>query len=346
MRPLTVATFALLASVMAFGCGPKNRKPKSGLDWGGMGGGGGGGGMPGGGGGGGSALSTTGAASGLMRVTFDPIDEERPVLSPDGSTLLVGLRTWTKADGFHHPGIVAVNPNGGGNRTMMTQGGIEADRATWLPDGSSYVYATNGPGAWSIVRAQSKYPGSPYTVIASGDVAPGADYPTVAPDGLIALTIEKNKVLFIATVRMDGSGFELVEQGNQASFSPEGKRLAFIRDVNESSQLFVSTRNGSGVTQLTFGKAAVYWPTWSPDGQWIAFATNRGTEYMGDDAQKYQIWAVRPDGSGLTQLTTGTTDCGFPNWGVDGFIYFNANQAGNYDIWRLRPSPDLGGKSI
>lgn len=353
MRSLRIVGLLALVGVVAVGCGPKTRgkKARGGGDWSALGAGGGGGEGEGGEGseGGGAApatLATTGAASNLQRVTTDPIDEERPMLSPDGSTLLVGLRTWTKKDGFHHPGIVAINPNGGGGRTMMTPGGIEADRAAWLPDGSSYVYATNGPGAWALVRAQSKSAGAPYTVIAPGDVAPGADYPSVAPDGLIALTVEQNKVLFIATIRLDGSGYQLLQQGNQAAFSHDGKRLAFIRDVNGSTQLFVSARDGAAVAQLTFGKAAVYWPTWSPDGQWIAFATNRGTEYQSDDAQRYQLFVVRPDGSGLMQLTNGTADCGFPMWGVDGFVYFNANKAGNYDIWRLRPNPDLGGSAI
>jgi len=36
-------------------------------------------------------------------------------------------------------------------------------------------------------------------------------------------------------------------------------------------------------------------PHWSPDGQWIAFLSDR--------SGKYEIWKVRPDGSGLTQMT-------------------------------------------
>ena len=293
-----------------------------------------------------AALATTTAASQLQRITTDPIDEERPALSPDGTTLLVGLRTWTKEGGLRNPGIVAVSPNGGPERQLMTQPGTDADRAAWLPDGSSYVYATSAPGSWSIVRAKSRSPGAPYALVASGDVAPGADYPSVAPDGLVALTVEKNKALFVATVRLDGGGFELVEQGNQPAFSPDGQRLAFVREVDGVSQLFVSRRNGEGVAQLTSGKASVGWPTWSPDGARLAFATNKGTELQPSKDRRSQIWVVRLDGSGATQLTSGTSDCGFPFWGRDGFLYFNSNATGNYDIWRLRPNTNLTGTSL
>jgi Tol biopolymer transport system component len=48
-------------------------------------------------------------------------------------------------------------------------------------------------------------------------------------------------------------------------------------------------------------------PTFSPDGAWIAFTSIRD----GDN----EIYAIRPDGTGLTQLTTNTRPDWQPRWG-------------------------------
>ncbi|HKE60720.1 MAG TPA: hypothetical protein VKB46_28630 [Pyrinomonadaceae bacterium] len=47
--------------------------------------------------------------------------------------------------------------------------------------------------------------------------------------------------------------------------------------------------------RLTDDAAQDIVPRWSPDGQWIAFLSDRGG--------KYEIWKMRPDGTGITQMT-------------------------------------------
>src|SRR5262249_13646681 len=51
-------------------------------------------------------------------------------------------------------------------------------------------------------------------------------------------------------------------------------------------------------------------PRWSPDGARIAFYSDRGGSY--------ELWTIRPDGSGLMQVTTGTNSPSFPVWSPDG----------------------------
>jgi len=53
--------------------------------------------------------------------------------------------------------------------------------------------------------------------------------------------------------------------------------------------------DGSNITELTKNSAKNYSPAWSPDGERIAFVSERN----GTPA----IFSMNPDGSGLTQLT-------------------------------------------
>lgn len=52
--------------------------------------------------------------------------------------------------------------------------------------------------------------------------------------------------------------------------------------------------NTKSITRLTNDTALDTAPTWSPDGRWIAFVSNRGGSWA--------IWIIEPDVSGLTQL--------------------------------------------
>ena len=47
-------------------------------------------------------------------------------------------------------------------------------------------------------------------------------------------------------------------------------------------------------------------PAWSPDGLWIAFASDR-------DGHSH-LYMIHPDGTGLTQLTSGNSEDTTPAW--------------------------------
>ena len=108
------------------------------------------------------------------------------------------------------------------------------------------------------------------------------------------------------------------------TFSPDGKRLAFVRyDEECESAIMVANADGSGTHRLTpRGSIGPYWgrgrfgggPAWSPDGKVIACVTGRFDKQQvmavsaADGSQKLigsQIWrgigrlSWLPDGSGL-----------------------------------------------
>ena len=75
--------------------------------------------------------------------------------------------------------------------------------------------------------------------------------------------------------------------------------IAFVSDRDGSEQIYLANEDGSAVTRLTPGG----WPTWSPDGQRLAF--HRRTE---------GIHVINVDGSGLRYLVSGLE----PDWSPDG----------------------------
>lgn len=107
--------------------------------------------------------------------------------------------------------------------------------------------------------------------------------------------------------------------------APQAHRLAYVRPVGDvniwrvgDSAPFIASTRWDAV------------PEFSPDGQRIAFVSNRsGT---------LEIWAARSDGSQPLRLTSvGGPQAGRPTWSPDGeWIAFYARVAGNADIYVIR----------
>lgn len=63
------------------------------------------------------------------------------------------------------------------------------------------------------------------------------------------------------------------ESARQPTWSPDGKRIAFVRTVKGKSQLFIMPLNGGEAWQLTKSEYGASGPVWSPDGERIAFSS-------------------------------------------------------------------------
>lgn len=285
-------------------------------------------------------LAVTGAGTALERVTSEPQPEQHPAISPDGSILLFEVRGGA-AGGSTQRTLVGVDPRTRGQRTLYTSTNSSADNPSWLPDQSSYVYASNGPGEWSLVRALAAAPNAAVNVIVSGEVAPAAAWPSVSPDGKrVAFATKVRGVPTVATVGLDGSHLVLLGEGASPAWSPDGARVAFSRRVGDANQLFtVNPNTGAELVQVTSGGYEHDHASWSPDGKYLVFSTDRGAPRGQSRATNLYIIAIT--GTGLTQLTDGDVLTVTPCWGRDGWIYFASDQSGSFDIWRLRPAGPL-----
>jgi Tol biopolymer transport system component len=89
-------------------------------------------------------------------------------------------------------------------------------------------------------------------------------------DDILVVDVDRNKEVERIELKLSGA--------TTPSWSPNGKQLVFTGYEGGLSDLYVVNRDGSGLKQLTEDKYADLHPVWSPDGNSIAFATDRGPD--------------------------------------------------------------------
>lgn len=83
------------------------------------------------------------------------------------------------------------------------------------------------------------------------------------------------------------------------SFSPDGKRVAFISDLNGTPQVWIVPAEGGWPELITSLDDQVQQVSWSPAGAWLAFSLAPG------GGMNQQVYLVHPDGTELHRLTDG-----------------------------------------
>jgi TolB protein len=110
-----------------------------------------------------------------------------------------------------------------------------------------------------------------------------------------------------------------------ASVSPDGTTVAMILSRSGSPEVWLCNPDGSGLKQLTSTPEGASSPCWSPDGQWICFAT---------EIHGRRMLAKVPAGGGeIERLSTvGVSNPSEPNWSPDGKWIAFTSQMGEFDI--------------
>ena len=112
---------------------------------------------------------------------------------------------------------------------------------------------------------------------------------------------------------------------------PNGQ-IAFSSNRDGNFEIYTMSEDGSDETRLTEEDEDDFDPSWSPDGDKIAFVSFR------DGPNNMEIYVMDADGSDETRLTE--TDSGDldrePSWSPDGEkIVFASNRDGNYEIYTM-----------
>jgi Tol biopolymer transport system component len=122
---------------------------------------------------------------------------------------------------------------------------------------------------------------------------------------------------------------------NDHGISFDGKMLA-ISNQREGlpgggSTVYVLPLEG-GTPKLLTEKTPSYWHGWAPNGKEVAFVGQR-------DGKVYDIYKISVNGGEEIQLTNNKgTHVDGPEYSPDGkYIYYNGNQSGTMQIWRMKP---------
>jgi len=125
------------------------------------------------------------------------------------------------------------------------------------------------------------------------------------------------------------------ERGTDRSpaWSPDGKRIAFVRedpDDDALGEIYVMNADGTGLRQLTYSPNILDTsPTWSKDGKRIAFVSSRGSS--APTLESLDIYVMNADGSSVTPVTDTFGPDFDPAWSPDGkqIAFVSARDAGD-----------------
>jgi Tol biopolymer transport system component len=250
----------------------------------------------------------------------DASGNRNPAWSPDGTRIAyVGTGDAVEEDARDQE--IYVMQADGSEPVRLTNDRLPDSMPAWSPDGERIAFSTSGPlgGGGVIVttdaagqeRAEVTRPPETCNVVVDTQ-------PAWSPDGtLIAFTritygIAGESRTDIYTIAPTGVGERLlIEDAADPAWSPEGDRIAFttVRDLfgltcfhecTAATEIYVATAEGAELRRLTESESADTGPAWSPDGERIAFTSDRSNPAT----HEYEIYVMDADGGDVQRLTT------------------------------------------
>jgi len=131
-----------------------------------------------------------------------------------------------------------------------------------------------------------------------------------------------------------GEPRKLVDDGYNPNWSPDGTRFAFDSSREGSRRIWTASASGTIGSQLSSDASdlAVHIrPAWSPDGRWIAYERQPGTQ-----ASAAALVVVAADGTQSFELTDGSYRDMSPAWAGSDNIVFASDRGGAINLWQVR----------
>ena len=238
----------------------------------------------------------------------EPIQLARmPDISADG-----------KLVAFSYLGDIWVVESIGGSARQITAHRAHEFAPVFSPDGQSIAFSSNRHGSYNVF-VTSIHSGKPtrLTFDSANDVVAGW-----TPDGKNVLFASTRSPAFppryeLFTVPAEGGRVRQITttEGRDGVFSPDGKRLAYVRGPGDwyrkgyrgssNDDVWISDADGSSPHQLTSFNGQDNSPMWSADGKWVYYVSEfHGTpanivrlpSHPSKDAKPEQLTFHKSDG--------------------------------------------------
>jgi len=231
-----------------------------------------------------------------------------PSISPDGRRIVFSRGT--------NPGtsdLFIINADGSGT-TPLVQGLLFNGEPTWSPDGCQIAFRRQhqgderfrGPyGLISIINADGTGLRELTPPLGPDDFL-FDEGASFSPDGR-RLVFTRNLLLHV--INVDGTGMTALPNEDMAlnpAWSPDGQRIAYA-SLDPPGDIHVRNADGSNLVALTTTPEWESWPRWSPDGRQLVISRVGG--------QHIEVVKINADGSGVVGLTPAGLDDFMPDWG-------------------------------
>lgn len=218
--------------------------------------------------------------------------------------------------------------------------------ANWAPDGHRLVFIADlgsGPAIWEVNADGTDF----HQVFAAPPDGNGFDDgPTFTPDGrwiIFTRCCPQPSGYGLWRVHPDGTGLRIVTTETVSpkvdgstdlapQVSPDGRGIVFEHGLPNGSDAIATVNFAGGrLRNLTPGDMGeVNLPNWSPDGLRIVF--------QGADEAGFDVWAINPDGTGLTPIST-DGNSRQPSYAPDGtkLVFDKVMVDGARDLFTMNP---------
>jgi len=210
--------------------------------------------------------------------------------------------------------------NGGAVRAVTS--GPKNDRnPAWNNKGDAVLFSSNRAGNWNLHETPVNGGAGVLQLTTTEKV--DEDFPTWQPGGTGVLFVKGDKgffkrrtkgaVVFAPSSGEVGQARTLIDDGMQARFSPDAKKIVFVSDRYKNLDVLIAEADGSRQIQLTRHEAPDREPCFSPDGKRIVFSSKR--------TGNFDLYVMNVDGTGILQITFDEADEVQPFWAANGKIY-------------------------